>query len=941
MKRIVLMIVLMCMLFGTMPAMAFTASSFDDKVAELSELRKECHSLGIDTYYEDIYYYTIKKCLLQVQEATRYYSTEIMEYNEGALNALYTLAKDNMQAYIAGTKTPLNPEYIYKTGDFNINGKSLVTDDGRPFFSIGVGHGTKSVDDITSLKKYGYSNIQLEIGVDNVIKKSEDNSVDYIIDEASVNGILKSLARAESADIGATLLLSVHYFPDFLIEKYPEIKAENGNQKVVLHHPKVREIVEKFLHTVMSKVSKYDSLVSVCLANEPLNTCADTQFYTEIFREYLKEKHITVENMNAAWGGTSYNSFSEVYIPAEVKGAIAFDWMQCQDSLYVEYLDFMRDIIAQYTDAPTHAKIYREISREVTADKNENKGAIFRGISPEKIKTVSGLAGTDEEHYYKNNDGTSLYGTLQWYDMLSSMYNMPVYNSEDHIISNGDTRYNEYQRKHSTAALWQSAIHGLGMSTLWVWEISYATGNQFANSLLTRPDVIAATGQVNYDLNRLANEVTAFVRQQPKVAIWRSDATVIHETTQTYEKAHHDVCDKYYMGSIYAGEKVGFVSDDYYENLGDYSLLIIPQVTHITEAGLEKIKEFIESGKDVIIYDYTNNAANSLKYNEYGVVHTNAAADYIRNNSTLTNIYPRETTDLPGGAEVCNYLTKQFKSKIGKTVELVYYSGTPVKGVDWQVAEYQGATLINLCNISRMEEISGISIKINGNTVQGATDLISGKSVSSRFTLAEKEPMLLMIGTPSGNAPKFMPEKNADNEVLNVNTEKSKAKNVKNVNFNAETKTISWKTNISDTEYKGANIYKLNPDGGKKLLGKVWNCKFKYIEDVYDPTVISICAFDENGNETDGTICRINMPADDMTVVSAEINSAENSYKVSLKNDTNSNLYKGVFVYVYDAEGKLKSAYGADVYAEAQKTVSFEFSSKNFAETDTVTVVQR
>lgn len=940
MKKIVSLIVFLAIALSVVPASAFTASSFNDEMAELATLRKRCAELGISTYYEDIYYYTLKKCLPQVQEDTSHYSSEIMAYNEAALQKLYELAKTNMEGYIAGTKTPVDPEYIYKTGDFNINGKSLVTDEGRPFFSIGVGHGTKAVDDLTELKKYGYSNIQLEIGVNSVIKECTDGSADFVIDESGVDGVVNALARAESADIGVTLLLSVHYFPDFLVEKYPEIKSETGNQKVILHHPKVREVVEKFIHTVMSKASVYESLISVCLANEPLTTCSDPIFYTSIFQEYLKNKHNTVENMNNAWGGTNYGSFSEVSIPTEVKGAIAYDWMQCQDSLYAEYLGFVRDIVAQYTDVPTHAKIFREVAREVTSSKNEYKAATFRGISPERIKAVSGLAGTDEEHYYKNGDGTSLYGTLQWYDILSSMYNMPVYNSEDHIIGNGDTRYNEYQRKHSVASLWQSAIHGLGMSTIWVWERNYTTGNQFANSILTRPDVIAATGKVNYDLNRLANEVTAFVRQQPRVAIWRSDATVIHETDETYSKAHHDVCDKYYMGAIYAGEKVGFVSDDYYENLNDYSLLIIPQVTHITEGGLEKIKAFIEQGGQVIIYDYRKNVSNSMKYNEYGVLHTNTAANFIRSNSTVTNIYPNETTDLPGGGEVCDYLVQQFKAKLGKNVELVYSDGTAVKGVDWQAMEYLGATLVNLCNISRMEEIRGINIKINGNVVASATDLLSGQSVGRSFSLNEKEPMLLMIGTTSGSAPIFLPQEKEEKAVL-AETEKSDAMNVKNVAFEGRTKTLYWTVADGDVAYEGANIYKLITDGKRQLLGKVWDTDFNYMTSGTDSEVIVVCAFDENGNETSGTICRMNMSDEELVVEEAKINSEKGVCSVSLRNDSGDNLYKTVLAVICDEKGNMKSAYGMDVYVEPQGDVSFDFECEDCLTTDTIKVIQK
>ena len=165
--------------------------------------------------------------------------------------------------------------------------------------------------------------------------------------------------------------------------------------------------------------------------------------------------------------------------------------------------------------------------------------------------------------------------------------------------------------------------------------------------------------------------------------------------------------------------------------------------------------------------------------------------------------------------------------------------------------------------------------------------------------------MLLMIGTPSGNVPIFMP-KEKEEKTVSAGNEKSDAMNVKNAAFEGRTKTLYWTIAEGDSAYAGANIYKLTTDGKRQRLGKVWDTDFNYVTSGADAEVIVICAFDADGNETSGTICRMNMSDEELVVEEAKINSEKGVCSVSLRNDSGDNLYKTILAVVCDEKGNMK-----------------------------------
>ena len=149
----------------------------------------------------------------------------------------------------------------------------------------------------------------------------------------------------------------------------------------------------------------------------------------------------------------------------------------------------------------------------------------------------SDINGNDSVNFYnlaKANSPRNGGGTPLAYDLQRSVLDAPVFNTENHIILDRETRY--VPASHIRSALWQEAIHGQCASAIWVWERSLDPKSDLAGNIMNRPACTEAVGLVNCDLNRAALEVTALQRARPQVLLLQSC------TAAVWDAARNDDC---------------------------------------------------------------------------------------------------------------------------------------------------------------------------------------------------------------------------------------------------------------------------------------------------------------------------------------------------------------------------------------------------------------
>lgn len=523
-------------------------------------------------------------------------------------------------------------------------------------------------------------------------------NIDYNYIETKVNDVLES---AKNSDVNVHLLLSPHYFPEFVINDNPDMVGDSGFLPCNIMHPAALSVMEAYLRAVFSQIDDYSALESIILSNEVMFT---TNIFGDFFREdynaYLEKIHGTVDNMNTNYGKfflTKYNSFSKV--PMSVSATPeGYDYVNFNEDILTGWHQWMKNIIRDYTDTPVSIKMISNIN-------DTESGFFARGTDAEKFATVTDWTGHDASAYYDSGTEAKI-GKNMWYDYLKSTTGQTVFNSEDHIIADRSDEYSEVQARHVINDMWQGALHGRNVTGIWLWERSHNTTYDWYASISTRPDCVYGVGKTAYDLDRLSEEIAVLTDEQPKVAILYSKASRIYDTanaTASLQKAYRQI--------QFAGYKTGFVSEYSLDKLSGYDILVVPRAPYVKKSVLDAIEDFITGGGEVI-----RTYSDSLKYDEYKKPSVNAN---ILNNSVLYE---------------GNALGAYLKTKSDVTIS--------ANNIVYQSAKDGDTYYVNLCNYN--DDVEN-SLYIQDREVITAKELISNEFYSG---IVKKEtPTLIEIKT--------------------------------------------------------------------------------------------------------------------------------------------------------------------------------------------------
>lgn len=559
---------------------------------------------------------------------------------------------------------------------------------------------------------------------------------DYIISPAAIhNDIQKVLQDAADHNQAVSLLLSPHYFPAFLLEKYPEMKSNNtGFIKYNFNHPKAREAVEDFLRAVIPLVKDYPSLHNLVLSNEPVFMSYKDPVFAADWQQYLTGLYESIDQLNAVYG-TGYADFTQVALPAaEERTPLYYDWINFNDQLFGGWHQWMAELIHELApDIPLNVKIMAgALSKEQLA-----KSPLSWGVDPEQISGLSQLNGLDAWNFLYN-EGTTIIQKLKFYDLLASFKEAPVINTEDHIIPDRDTRFVPEQVPHVRNDIWQGAVHGRSASVIWVWERTDDAASDLAGSILNRPDVVSAIGKTALDLNRLAAQVTAFQQAPYETAILYSKASNL------YRPAYLDAVDRAYTALSYSGQKVGFISEKQIleGRLGGLKLLVVPDSRYVDAETLDHIKSYLDQGGSVVIM-----GEQALQYD----AHQRPLDAVIRSDALArATVIPVSGTDNAMSSPTARALKEQLLPVLAGLnllqAEIVdAATEQPVMDVEWRLAEHEGRLLLNVSNYSWTSKT--VQVRLQGQPVEDAHDLIGAKHMPiAQLELAPFTPLLLDLG---------------------------------------------------------------------------------------------------------------------------------------------------------------------------------------------------
>ena len=594
--------------------------------------------------------------------------------------------------------------------------------DGRgergPVLFTGYGHFGQVKRDIEKLPGYGCNIIQVEFGPNSVLPNERD------VSDRSTKEFLALCDRAAEANVSVILLLSPHYFPQWALDKWPYLKdCEGGFFKYCVHDPNARAVLEKSLREVIPRIKDHPALHSVCLSNEPI--CVDLsqcRVTAKEWPEWLEGRHGSIDTLNMRWG-TSYADFASIRVPKpEFKATPeCLDFVRFNCETFAAFHTWMANVVHSIApDLPVHAKIMMGAHFRKTLHG-------FWSVDPEAFATLSQYNGNDALNMF-DRDGSRWNNGWRHcqagYDFQRSMADLPVVNSENHVIVDRDLGV--IPPAHLYESLWQNAIHGQSSTTIWVWERCNDYVGDTSGSILHRPDCVEAVGRCGLDLNRLSHEVAAIQNLAPTVVLLWSPSTVI------LGKDHEHTLGEAYEAANFLGQPLGFATENKLEQLActgvaprpldTAKVLLLPQVTHLPDgsrAGLDKLRA---AGVRIVVI------GDGPTQNDY---------------RQPREIGPIET--LPKTAD-SEQLFQRLEEKavawqLPDRLRLVNGIGQPVFGVEIRSAAYGQGRVAAICNHLRVP----CQVQLVGADGKAVTELITGKRLGKEFVAEPMTPLLLRV----------------------------------------------------------------------------------------------------------------------------------------------------------------------------------------------------
>ncbi len=306
----------------------------------------------------------------------------------------------------------------------------------------------------------------------------------------------------------------------------------------------------------------------------------------------------------------------------------------------------------------------------------------------------------------------------------------PIFNSEDHIITDGDQRF--IPAAHIRTAFWTQALYGQGAATTWVWERSQ--GGDAAENILTRPNCVLALGRIGLDLNRLAGPVVALQHARAPLAIFYS------YSSQPLSRDHNVELEAAFQGACFSDTVCDFVTERQAVagKLADYKIVVVPRAAHGPNAVVKALQDYIASGGTVMT------VSSCFTHDQYGRPRGSRLESA---GSGRLVVYPDPLT-ARAYREVLSGLLDAAGAR--RPVRISGPHGESVWGVNLRAARWDGKLLVALVNFSRREQTIRLAA---GQPINGAVNLFDNAAVTLPVTLAPLEPLLLSIEVtfqPSG-----------------------------------------------------------------------------------------------------------------------------------------------------------------------------------------------
>lgn len=458
--------------------------------------------------------------------------------------------------------------------------------------------------------------------------------------------------------------------PAWMGIKYPEVyhmdenyqRGEHGSRQVNSNsNPVYREFSSKIIHELGKRYGKNPNIWGWQLDNEPEARADYSPSAQDAFRDWLKEKYGTIEELNRAWGAAFwsivYNSFDEV----RIHNANAIEWWGSNPHALLDFKRFTAWVQADFLDE--QATILREYISEdqfITT----NYAAIPWNANPQLTKNLDFPAYTA----YPNGGSANLGKQgFRLGDPDKILMVNDFYRPMDGVTGIMELQPGQVNWGNPNALLYPGTVR------MWLWQC-FGAGNSFASSYRFRQILY---GVEQYHAGIMKNDGVTPARGGEDYVKFMNEIKHLEQINtgkgvpERYEKLltailwnHENFWDqnrqpqnanwsltshvmKYHKALKSLGAPVDYISEN--DDFSRYNMLIVPAYQAVDSTLVQKWKDFAENGGDLIITTRTATKTRDGHFWEagWGAPIYNLIGASIKNYDMLPN-YQQAKVEMDG-----------------------------------------------------------------------------------------------------------------------------------------------------------------------------------------------------------------------------------------------------------------------------------------------------
>ncbi len=443
---------------------------------------------------------------------------------------------------------------------------------------------------VVSLGIFSWSTLEPEEGV------YQTEWLENIVNKLYENGIYTILATPTGAR------------PKWMADKYPEVLRVDENRRRMLfgfrhNHcytsPVYREKTAKINCLLSQRLGKHPGVILWHVSNEYGGEC-HCPLCQEAFRNWLREKYGTIENLNDRWCTTfwshTYQSFDQIESPSSIG----------ETQLHALNLDWKRFVTHQTADF-LHHEIQAIREGGSTLPTTANLMYYYDGLDYFRLaKEIDVVSWDTYPTWHKEEVMETAYDNGMCHDLMRSLKNKPFFQMES---CPGSTNWQGVSKLKKPGILFsqsmQAIAHGGEGALYFQIRQSRGASEKFHGAVIdhyggkdTRVfKEVAKTGQALAQISELAGS-----RVVSKAAIlfdWSSRWAMEDSQGPRNKGLHYmEVLRKVYRGFRKKGLNVDLIDMDC--NLSGYEILAIPMGYMFKEGFAEKVRAFVEKGGTLI-----------------------------------------------------------------------------------------------------------------------------------------------------------------------------------------------------------------------------------------------------------------------------------------------------------------------------------------------------